>query len=172
MPKKNIYFSITLIAILVIFCFFILQNGNQGDRTSTWKPDLQVNKVLPQKLAKNKINYVKIAGKLLKVDLATTTREQEQGLSGRKDLADDAGMLFIFQKPSVNYFWMKDMNFPIDMVWIDENFQVVYIEKNAKPESYPKTFGPNKNSKYVLEVQARFSEKNNLKVGEKIEFLP
>ena len=172
MNKKNIYILAIITLVLVVFCLFFIKNENKGGQASTWRPGLQVTKALPQNLNANKISFVKIAGQKLKVDLAITTEEQERGLSGRKDIKDDVGMLFIFQNSSKNFFWMKEMNFPIDMIWIDENFQVLYIEKNAKPESYPETFGPNKNSKYVLEVKANFSEKNNLKVGEKVEFLP
>ncbi len=124
-----------------------------------------------KKIEENNIKYVKIAGEKLKVDLALTLVEQEQGLSGRKILAPDEGMLFVFSKPSVNYFWMKDMNFPIDMIWLDENLKVIYLKKEAQPESYPETFGPGVDNSYVLEVSAGFSEKNNLKEGDSIEFL-
>ena len=79
-------------------------------------------------------------------------------------------MLFIFEKPGKYYFWMKDMNFPIDMIWIGEDMRVIYIKKNAQPESFPKTYGPDIDSKYVLEVVAGFSEKNNLKEGDRAEF--
>lgn len=118
------------------------------------------------------IHSVKIADKIIKVDLALTQKEQERGLSGRKSLAENEGMLFVFSKPAENYFWMKDMFFPIDIIWIDDNFNIVFIEKNALPESYPETFGPNKKSKYVLELGANFAEKNNLKENERVTLLP
>ena len=116
-------------------------------------------------------NKIKIAGKILKVDLASTPETQEQGLSGRSGLEEDSGMLFIFDNPGKYAFWMKDMNFTIDMIWIGEDLSVIYIKENATPESYPGTFVSNKDAKYVLEVNALFSKKNNLKVGDKMEFL-
>jgi hypothetical protein len=133
----------------------------------------------------NKIQYVKIAGRILKTELALTSEAQQKGLSGREELKEDESMLFIFNYPSRYSFWMKDMNFPIDIIWLDENLNVVYVKENATPESYlptgqaglstgkagPKSFMPNQNAKYVLEVFASFSEKNNLKVGDKAEFL-
>lgn len=118
------------------------------------------------------IQYIKIAGQKIKVDLALTPKEQEQGLSGRAGLNENAGMLFVFKNPSRNFFWMKDMNFPIDMVWVSEDLHVIYIEKDAKPESYPEAFGPNKNTKYVLEAVSGFSDKNNLKEEDSVELLP
>lgn len=120
----------------------------------------------------NNIQYVKIAGQVLKVDLALTPRAQEQGLSGRSGLKENEGMLFVFDTPGQYSFWMKDMNFPIDMIWFDKNLRVVYIKKNAEPDSYPDTFAPATDAKYVLEVSSGFSEKNNLKEGDSAQFLP
>jgi uncharacterized protein len=151
--KKYSSFAIVIL-FLVFLMFFLNQNNN-----------------FFKKIENNQIKYIEIAGQTLKVELALTPKEQEQGLSGRENLKNDEGMLFIFQKSSKNYFWMKDMNFPIDIIWIDENFRVVFIEKEALPESYPLTSGPNQNSRYVLEVLGGFSEKNNLKEEDKVKFL-
>jgi uncharacterized protein len=116
------------------------------------------------------IKSVKIAGQDIKVELALTDKEKEQGLSGRAMLAPDQGMLFVFSKSDKYYFWMKEMKFPIDMIWVGEDMKVIYIEKNTEPASYPKTFGPDVNAKYVLEVVSGFSDKNNLKVGDEALF--
>jgi hypothetical protein len=118
------------------------------------------------------IKYVKIGGVTLKIDLATTPEAQTQGLSGRKSLAEDAGMLFIFPESGKYFFWMKDMNFPIDMIWLGADQKIIYLKKNALPKLFPETYGPDIASKYVLEVSANFCEKNNLKVGDGVEFLP
>ncbi len=118
------------------------------------------------------IRYVKIAGQSIKVDLALTKDAQNMGLSGREALDSDEGMLFVFKYSTSHPFWMKDMNFPIDIIWISEDFKIVYIKKSAQPESYPEVYEPKgkgQYSRYVLEVVAGFAEKNNLKVGDKIE---
>lgn len=122
-----------------------------------------------------KINYVVLyGGKKIKVELATDEATRAQGLSGRKELKEDEGLLFVFEKPGKYAFWMKDMNFPIDIIWIDASFNsIVYIKKDAKPESFPETFGPgpsHQEATYVLEVPAGFSEKYNLKEGDRIGF--
>lgn len=114
---------------------------------------------------------VVIAGQTLRAELALTPESQAQGLSDRNSLAEDAGMLFVFDRPGKYPFWMKDMNFAIDIIWIGEDLRIVYIKKDARPESYPEAFGPGKDAKYVLEVVSGFSEKNNLKEGDKVEFL-
>ncbi|MBP6060784.1 MAG: DUF192 domain-containing protein [Candidatus Pacebacteria bacterium] len=116
------------------------------------------------------IQYVTIGGETIKVELAETPAERAQGLSGRKNLAGDTGLLFIFEKPGHYPFWMKDMNFPIDIIWISRNNQIVFIEKTATRESYPKNFGGEVESSYVLEVVAGFADKHNLAIGDQVEF--
>ena len=119
------------------------------------------------------IKYVKIAGQNIKVDLALTQSEQTQGLSGRLNLNENEGMLFVFTNLGKYPFWMKDMNFPIDIIWLGENMRVVYIKKNASPELYPEPYGPGENdgdAKYVLELVSGFSDKNSLKVGDSVSF--
>lgn len=151
MKNKNIFF-ILIIIIFFVAGFFLINYS-------------------PKNFDISKIQYVKIAGKTLKVDLALTPEAQEQGLSGRAGLKEDEGMLFVFNQAGQYSFWMKDMNFPIDIIWIGEDLRVVYIKKNALPGSYPETYGPEGISRYVLEVSSSFSEKNNLKEGDKVEFL-
>ena len=116
------------------------------------------------------IKYVKLAGQNIKVDLVLTPIERERGLSGRLGLDDNEGMLFIFSRSDKYNFWMKDMNFPLDIIWISGDMKVIYIKKNARPELYPETYGPEENAKYVLEVVSGFSDRNNLRVGDEIKF--
>src|SRR3989344_5449421 len=118
------------------------------------------------------IKYIKIANASIKFEIASTPETLAQGLSGRNELKEDEGMLFVFEKSGKYSFWMKDMKFPIDIIWIGEDLYVLYIKKDTRPESYPETFGPDKNSKYVLEVVSGFAEKNNLKEGDEVEFTP
>lgn len=149
---KNNYIKIITIVVIIILVSLISSSLNNIE-------------------VKN-INYIKIAGTKIKIELALTPEMQEKGLSGITGIKEDEGMLFVFNKPSKYYFWMKNMNFPIDIIWIDKNMRVVYIEKNVKPDTYPQTFGPDKDSQYVLEVNAMFSEKNNLKENDNVIFLP
>src|SRR3989344_2558804 len=108
---------------------------------------------------------------VVEAERADSFLKRQQGLSGRKQLKENGGMFFIFDKPAAYPFWMKDMEFPIDIIWIDENYRVVDITKNALPESFPKIFLPSKPVKYVLEVNAGFADKNNISVNDKIEMV-
>ena len=116
------------------------------------------------------ITAVKIGGVKVLVDVAITKEEHNMGLSFRTSLSENQGMLFVFEYPDTYGFWMKDMNFPIDMIWISEDKKIVSIRENALPESYPESYSPKDKSKYVLEVAAGFSDKNNLKEGDQVTF--
>ena len=106
----------------------------------------------------------------LEVAYATTPIEQERGLSNTAPLADNQGMLFIFTAPAVTPFWMKDMNYPLDIIWIGADKSVKDISRNLDPETYPKTFSPKEPIQYVLEVPAHFAEKNNINIGTSVSF--
>lgn len=78
-------------------------------------------------------------------------------------------MLFVFPQVGIYSFWMKDMNFPLDIVWIDENNTVVDRVINALPESYPKTFTPHASAARVLELPANTADMYGFTVGARIE---
>lgn len=169
MKKKNDFFiSLVIVFLVVGFLIALTFFSLDKEKILELKPEVSSE---AENLDINKIQYIKIADKILKIDLALTSETQQQGLSERNKLAEDEGMLFVFNHMDKYSFWMKDMNFALDIIWIGEDFRVVYIKKNALPESYPETFTPDKNAKYVLEVNASFSRENNLKVGDQVEFL-
>jgi uncharacterized membrane protein (UPF0127 family) len=78
-------------------------------------------------------------------------------------------MLFIFDKPGKYGFWMKDMLFSIDMVWVSEDGLVVNVERNVTPESYPKAFINTIDAKYVLEVDKGSAATYGMYIGSKVE---
>lgn len=149
--------------LLLVIIFLIVFGASESSKKSFIKETEQIKE--------SNIKFVKIGGQILKTELALTSEMQQKGLSGRKELKEDESMLFVFNYPNRYSFWMKEMNFPIDIIWINEDLKVVYIKKNATPESYPASFLPNENASYVLEVFSSFSDKNNLQVGDKVEFL-
>lgn len=110
-----------------------------------------------------------IGNKKLLVDIADEPSEQEQGLSGRKSLGIDEGLLFIFPSSTPLMFWMKNMNFPIDIIWIDENMKVIGITKNLSPDTFPATFSPPLPAKYVIEVNAGWSDINKVRIGDVVK---
>jgi uncharacterized membrane protein (UPF0127 family) len=117
-----------------------------------------------------KTTNINILGTEFTAQIADNDPLRELGLSYRDSLDDNSAMLFVFEKPSVYKFWMKDMKFPIDMIWLDENKEVIHIEKDVKPETFPESFGPNKNAKYIIEIKANRVDQIGLSVGDILEF--
>ena len=114
--------------------------------------------------------YVRIVGVKIKVDIVDEPAEREVGLGGRFFLARDEGMLFIFEHPGKYKFWMRGMKFPIDIIWINETMEVVYIKEDARHETPSESFGPDQDAIYVLEVYSGFADDHDLRVGDKVEF--
>lgn len=106
--------------------------------------------------------FAEINKKKIELLLALKSEEIIKGLSGKKSLGENQGMLFVFEKPDRYGFWMKEMNFPIDIIWIDENYKIIEITKNLKPDSYPKIFRPKKPAQFVLEINIGWAEKNKI----------
>lgn len=105
---------------------------------------------------------------VVNADVSDTEILREKGLSGRPALSDGTGMWFVYQNDGIYSYWMPDMHFPIDIIWFDKNLQVVYIQENATPESYPHVFAPNAPARYVLEVPSGFVRKNGVILGDKV----
>ena len=111
---------------------------------------------------------IKIGQMTIDAQLATTKEELILGLSGRKGLTSNEGLFFIFPSPGWK-IWMKDMNLPIDVIWISEDLKIVYIVENMTPESYPKTYVSPTPTKYVLEIAQGSVQQYEIKIGQNIE---
>ena len=105
------------------------------------------------------------------VELAITDEERALGLMSRNSLDRNKGMLFIFNEEGMYPFWMKDTLIPLDIIWINQNKEVVFISENTQPckEDPCPTVSPNQKAKYVLEINTGISKEIGLKVGDKVE---
>lgn len=101
----------------------------------------------------------------VRIEIAKTKTERTMGLSGREDLGGVQGLLFVFPEADYHGMWMKDMKFAIDVIWISEDFEVLSINKNVQPDSYPKTFRPSKPARYALETEAQFADTFSITEG-------
>lgn len=108
---------------------------------------------------------VYLGGEKITVTVLNTKELQEVGLSGRKSLGKNEGLLFNFPEPGFHGIWMKDMLFPIDVIWFN-NDKIVDVWENASPDSYPKVYTPIEKATIVLEVNAGFVSEHHLKTGD------
>ena len=117
-----------------------------------------------------------VGGTAFPVELAITIAEQIQGLSDRSSLAPGTGMLFVYEQESKLTFWMKDMHFPLDMVWIDADCTVVDITLNAPPPEPDQTleelprFAPGVPAQFVLEINAGEAQSEGIGASDPVEF--
>lgn len=111
---------------------------------------------------------VLIGGETVQADIADTPEARTRGLSGRDSLGESHGMLFVFPENGRHSFWMKDMHFPIDIIWIAASGEVVHLEQEVSPDSFPAVFTPEREARYVLEVSSGFVEKHAIKIGDTV----
>ena len=155
-------FSFTVIETENLFVFAYQKNTLQDILTNT-----PVNDSIYLK------GYLIIDDFQMFVDIALTEKQKQDGLSIKNFMNENEGMLFFLEEPRKASFWMKNMHFPIDIIWLDENFSIVHIEEELKPCTmafYCPSYKPLKESLYVLETIAGFANNHNLKIGDKMEF--
>ncbi len=120
------------------------------------------------------VSVLRVNGKEISLIVVDTPKAREIGLGNRNELVENEAMLFVFDKPGFYPFWMKGMKFPIDIIWINEWYEIIHIESNISPGTYPKSFSPRDNAEkslFVLETNAHFSVKNSMKVGDRLDII-
>jgi uncharacterized membrane protein (UPF0127 family) len=135
-----------VLAALVVIGYIVWTNNHQGLRP------------------------IVLDGQTIYVSIADTESKRELGLGGREGLAINEGMLFIFPSEGTYPFWMKDMRFAIDILWIANDDTIIYIQGDVVPATYPQTFAPREGlARYVLELPAGYAIEHNVKVGDKVQ---
>lgn len=114
---------------------------------------------------------VHINGATINAEEVKTNEELQKGLAGRPCILPNQAMLFVFTKPGNYGFWMKGMRFPVDIVWINNNHQVVGLQPNLQPSTYPNRFlNNNAPAQYVLELEAGRAKELGVKPGTSVLF--
>lgn len=126
----------------------------------------------PPKQSSINLGKLTINSQLFKAEIADTQEKRTAGLSGRTDLAEDQGMLFIFPQEGIYPFWMKDMLIPLDFVWINKGV-VIDLSKNIPPPlnstDPPASLIPTKTIDMVFELTAGSIDLYQIKIGDRVE---
>jgi uncharacterized membrane protein (UPF0127 family) len=111
-----------------------------------------------------------INGNCFNIEIAESSEKRSRGLMYRENLDQNSGMLFIFDQEKEYSFWMKNTLIPLDIIWLNKDMEVVYIEENVQPckKDPCRRYKPNKLAKYVLELNAGQTEKVGIKIGNKL----
>ena len=151
--KRNINIIGLVIIIIVLFVIVIYQRIENDEEA--YESD-----------------NVCIKDNCFEVEVVKTPKDRERGLMFRESLDNNAGMLFIFEQSGNYPFWMKNTLIPLDIIWIDEKKEVVFIGENIQPciaDPCP-SYNPSALVLYVLEINAGKAEEIGLEVGDKLEF--
>ncbi|MHA7843251.1 MAG: DUF192 domain-containing protein [Winogradskyella sp.] len=158
---------IPLLRISILFFSLLLFNcKNEKNTTSDDKIEVSFKKEGMLHLKKRNTDSII---KKLDIEFAEDDYETQTGLMYRTKLDTNQGMLFIFPNEQIRSFYMKNTKIPLDIIYINEEQQIVSFQKNAKPfDETPLPSGAP--AKYVLEINAGLSDEWNLEVSDKIEF--
>ncbi len=117
------------------------------------------------------IKKVCINDNCFEVESAISNEEKRQGLMERESLDEQAGMLFIYEEEAVRSFWMKNMNFPIDLIWINKNKTIVGIEESLPPCKDNCQLYESPQAISVLEIKAGLASALKLRTGDTVVFI-
>lgn len=159
---KDIIFLIVFLAVLIVGFVSFMKSIKDISEDGGIGP---VHRVSDSEMSTSTLFIKDIGYEML---IANTPETLRRGLSGRALLPKDTVMFFVFDGPSEAGIWMKDMFFPIDILWLDGHFRVVHIVENASPESFPKVFRPNGSARYVIEANVGFVAENGVTVGDEM----
>ncbi len=152
---------IIILLFIVGFIFSAMPNFNQ---TSTNGPRFR---------KEGELQFLSAAtGKTLAaidIEIADDEMSQKQGLMWRRSMEDNQGMLFIMAAQEEQAFWMRNTYIPLDIIYVNDQMEIVRIRANTKPQSLSQITS-DAPALYVVEVNAGFAEKQNIKQGDKIAF--
>lgn len=109
--------------------------------------------------------HIELADRRFRTEVMDTDQARTQGLSGRGGLDADAAMLFVFNEPGKRCFWMKDMQFAIDILWFDGARRLIHQERAVLPETYPESYCVH-GAQYVVEFVAGTAEAIGVELGD------
>lgn len=115
---------------------------------------------------------LKIKDTEIKVEIAQSLEEKMRGLSGRENLSFTEGMLFLYSEPGEYCFWMREMNFPLDIIYIQgEEIKEIFKNVPVLTAGEITEICPQEKADKILELRAGFSDLHNLKIKDKIKFI-
>ena len=172
MNKKYVYI---VVCLMVAICMYFLLHMHTFGKTSVQNkmPDLKESSFIQtEDLNQSRLRITTPDGSVesFKILLANTPASREKGLGGRKSIEENEVMVFVFDEIARHYFWMKDMQFAIDIIWLTETKKVFHIEPNVSPQSYPATYCPHGKAKYVIELNAGEAARSHIKNGYVLAF--
>jgi uncharacterized protein len=171
--KQKQAIALSLLAVIIIAVAIIFIMGSQKRIRKVAPPVAVKEQKMTEPAFRKDGELTFLSGskklKTISMELAKDEAARTQGLMYRKTMPDSCGMLFVFEKMQPLSFWMKNTILPLDIIFIDDNFKIITVAKNAVPFSEA-SIPSASNGMYVVEVNAGFTDKYHVAEGNTITF--
>jgi uncharacterized protein len=169
MKQRQSVFAYILLAVFLLggIAYFVASFSDR--RTAVETPAAPA--ASPVFVKEGEVSFLKNGQPYKKIDveIAENEAERNKGLMFRPYLPDSVGMLFIFERPDTNSFWMKNTSIPLDIIYVGPDKKIISIAENTRPYS-EKSIPSGGIVQYVVEVNAGFTKSNNIQSGDAISF--
>jgi len=155
-----------IVLIVCLAIIVLLSRTHASPKIQSSTDSLENELIFPTQQDIKKSITLTIAGKRIQTVVADTTNKRTIGLSLYESLGAKEGMLFVFEEMGHYPFWMRNMSFPIDLLWINEDKEIVFIKQSAQPEDFPESYKPGVKALYVLELVDGFVADHAVSVGD------
>ncbi len=167
MKQKYIYISGFFILLAVVFLYYHIK----------YSDDIEFNVHIPTRITQNRAGTaydkrfvtIKVGEKTVFAELAKTPQELHTGLMFRKDLPENEGMLFLYPHPQILRFWMSNTLIALDIAYINHDKIIISIQ-HMEPLNEKKRYVSPVPAQYALEMNKGWFERNNVSVGDKVDF--
>lgn len=167
MKSKKSILIIALLAITAVAIYLITSKGNNNH-------DFRAEDTAPKFKKEGELFFIKQTEgdtlAVIDIEVADNNQKTAQGLMYRSSMPENAGMLFLMPREEIQGFWMRNTYIPLDMVFVNSKYKIVTIHHNTAPMNENSYFSTEP-ALYVVEVNAGFCNKNNIKEGDQIEFI-
>lgn len=167
--EKTAFIGLIVLVILVILILSLSCTREKNTGTA-----YEAKKDEPQFVREGELFFIESeTGDTIKniaIEIADNDKERNQGMMYRSQMPDTAGMLFIYEQPREQSFWMKDTPLSLDILYVDANGEIVTLYKNTTPYS-EKSIPSYKKAQYVVEVVGGFTDRYEISVGDKIGYI-
>ncbi len=157
--------KLIFVTIILIVSIFLAVRTQSNSLPSSFFPKFNSNPSSTKPTAT-------IDGHTFQIEIAKSAQDKEAGLTKYNSIKEDFGMYFPFDREGIYPFWMKNMKFPIDILFLNNN-KIINIEENAQPVSSNSeivpTYAPQNPSNAVLEISAGLSKKYGFKIGDELK---
>lgn len=124
-------------------------------------------KFIADKVFAQSVDRAVIGETAITIEILDSPAARIKGLSGRDSIPKNHALYFVFDTSDYHGIWMKDMKFPIDIVWLNEYNEVMYVKQNVSPNTFPEIFEPPRPARYVLEFNAGFVKEHAIRLGDR-----